>query len=304
MKIVYLDCIAGISGDMTLAALVDAGADRTYIEQELSKLALEPYEIAWKRVNKNGISALKADVLPAQAPSHAHRHFADIARMIREAGLPEHAMNRSLAIFGKIAAAEAKIHGMPIERVHFHEVGAVDSIVDAVGVALALESLDAERVYVSAVPLGYGTVACAHGIYPVPAPATLEMMKGWPIASVQIAKELTTPTGAGIVSGLASGCLPALPAMAIEAVGYGAGTRDLRERPNVLRAVAGVADEEALLCAIPEAERVHRVHAHEGHQHEHDHHHHHEHRHHDHGHSHHDHDQHDHAHEDARRTDN
>jgi len=282
MRIVYLDCIAGISGDMTLAALVDAGADRAYIEEQLAKLGLEPYEIAWKSVNKNGISALKADVLPAQTSSHAHRHYADIVRIIREAGLPERAMNRSLDIFGKIAAAEAKIHGVPVERVHFHEVGAVDSIVDAVGVALALESLDAERVYVSAVPLGYGTVACAHGIYPVPAPATLEMMKGWPIASVPIAKELTTPTGAGIVSGLAAGCCPALPEMTIEAIGYGAGTRDLRERPNVLRAVVGIADEQALTSARLQAARVHREQQHNqahthGHHHDHDHtHHHHE----------------------------
>lgn len=247
-KIVYLDCISGISGDMTLAALADAGADKAYIEQELAKLPVEPYSIEWKRVNKNGISALKVDVIPDSHHKHPHhRHYDDIVRMIRDAGLPERVTRRSLAIFEKIGIAEAKIHGIPLEKVHFHEVGAVDSIVDTVGVALALESLEVDRLYSSPVPLGYGTVVCAHGVYPVPAPATLEMMKGLPTASLLIEKELTTPTGAGIVSGLAKGFSVALPAMNMESIGYGAGTRDLPERPNVLRVVVGTVTDDAII---------------------------------------------------------
>ncbi|MFB9275466.1 LarC family nickel insertion protein [Cohnella cellulosilytica] len=259
MKIVYLDCICGISGDMTLAALADAGADRAYIEHELAKLPVEPYAIEWKNVNKKGITALKVDVVPDAEHAHPHhRHYSDIVRMIQDAGLPERAAQRSLAIFEKIGQAEAKIHGIPLERVHFHEVGAVDSIVDTVGVALALESLEVDEIVCSPVPLGYGTVVCAHGVYPVPAPATLEMMKGLPTAYVPIGKELTTPTGAGIVSGLAKSFDVALPAMNMEAVGYGAGTRDLPERPNVLRVVIGRMTE-----ALPHDRQHHHHHHHQ-----------------------------------------
>ncbi|MFD0711458.1 LarC family nickel insertion protein [Paenibacillus sp. GCM10027626] len=292
MKIVYLDCISGISGDMALAALVDAGADKAFIERELAKLPLTPYSIEWKTVNKNGISSLKADVIPDPAfPPVHHTHYSEIVRMIQEAGLPERTVERSLAIFEKIGIAEAKIHGIPLDRVHFHEVGAVDSIVDAVGVALALESLQADVICSSAVPLGCGTVVCAHGTYPVPAPATLEMMKGVPTAYVPIAKELTTPTGAGIISALVDKFETAIPSMTIASVGYGAGTRDLRERPNVLRVVFGQIDDSFLTSGMSE-EQHESHHHHHGHHHEH---HHHDHRH-GHGHEHHKHEHDEHAH--------
>ncbi|THF76695.1 nickel pincer cofactor biosynthesis protein LarC [Cohnella fermenti] len=268
MSILYLDCIAGISGDMTLGALVDAGADPRYIETELAKLALPPYSLRWSRVNKRGISAMKADVLPdPDVRPAAHAHYGDIVKRIREAGLPERATARSLAVFEAIGKAEGKIHGIPLEKVHFHEVGAVDSIVDTVGVALALESLGIDTIVCSPVPLGCGTVVCAHGVYPVPAPATLELMKGIPLASLPIAKELTTPTGAGIVRALADEFSAALPPLIVQSVGYGAGTRDLEERPNVLRAVVGNL-------------------GHDHHRHPHEHHEHHEHHDHDHDHHH------------------
>jgi pyridinium-3,5-bisthiocarboxylic acid mononucleotide nickel chelatase len=287
MRIVYLDCFSGISGDMTLAALVDAGADRDYIEQELSKIQIEPFQLEWRRVNKRGISSLKMDVQldPNQPPSH-HRHYSEIVKMIEAADYNDHVKALSLAIFEKIGVAEAKIHGIPLDQVHFHEVGAIDSIVDVIGVALALDSLQAERIYCSPVPLGSGTVKCDHGIYPVPAPATLEMMKGLPIAPTPYTMEMTTPTGAGIVSGIVHEFAKGLPPMIVEAIGYGAGTRDLPNQPNVLRAVVGTVDPYLSKWQVQHGLTQLQQQAHE----------HAEHHHHDHGHGHHDHDHHDHGH--------
>lgn len=293
MKIIYLDCFSGISGDMTLAALVDAGADREYIEQELfSKIKIEPFSLEWKRVNKRGISALKMDVLidPGHPPAH-HRHYSDIVDMIVAAGFNERVTSWALAIFEKIGIAEAKIHDVPVEKVHFHEVGAIDSIVDVIGVALALDSLEVEKIVSSPIPLGSGTVHCDHGIYPVPAPATLEMMKGLPVAESRHRMEMTTPTGAGIVSGIVDEfSRTGLPSMIVEAIGYGAGTRELANQPNVLRVIVGTTDpllakwhaQHELLPKEHAGEHVHH-HRHEhGHGHEHGH----SHKHHHHNHSH------------------
>ncbi len=243
MRILYLDCFSGISGDMTVAALVDAGADRSYIEEELARIQLEPYTLEWKRVNKRGISALKFDVLPdPHHPPQHHRHYSHIVHTLQRSDLNERVTAISLAIFEKIAIAEAKIHDMPIEKVHFHEVGAIDSIIDIVGVALAIDSLQVDRIYSSPVPLGSGTVHIDHGIYPVPAPATLEMMRGLPIAPSPYCMELTTPTGSGIISGLVDEFSKSFPPMIVESIGYGAGTLDLPNQPNVLRVVVGKAD--------------------------------------------------------------
>jgi uncharacterized protein (TIGR00299 family) protein len=243
MRILYLDCFSGISGDMTVAALVDAGADKLYIEEELGRIKLEPYSLEWKRVMKRGISSQKFDVLldPSHPPKH-HRHYSEIVKVIRGAGFNERVTALSLAIFEKIGMAEAKIHGIAMEKVHFHEVGAIDSIVDIVGVALAVDSLQVEKIYASPVPLGSGTIQIDHGIYPVPAPATLEMMRGVPIASTNYALELTTPTGAGIISGIVDEFSKSFPPMIVDAIGYGAGTRDLPNQPNVLRVVIGKID--------------------------------------------------------------
>ncbi|MCZ8522787.1 MULTISPECIES: LarC family nickel insertion protein [Paenibacillus] len=299
MKLLYLDCFSGISGDMTLGALVDAGADRNYIEEELRRIQIEPFTLEWKRVNKRGISALKMDVLlDPHTPPKYHRHYSDIVRMIESAGFNERVVKLSLAIFGKIGVAEAKIHNIPIEKVHFHEVGAIDSIVDVIGTALAIDSLGIEKILSSAVPLGSGTVNCDHGIYPVPAPATLEMMKGLPILPTSYALEMTTPTGAGIVAGLVDEFAKSLPPMIVETIGYGAGTRDLPNQPNVLRVVVGQSD--------PYLNKYHVHHEEIRHEHDH-HHHHHDPDHHHHGHTHigdhmhepthgHSHDGHDHTH--------
>ncbi len=243
MRILYLDCFSGISGDMTVAALVDAGADRSYIEEELGRMKLDAYTLEWNRVNKQGISALKFDVIldKSHPPKH-HRHYADIVKMIREAGFNERVTSLSQAIFEKIGIAEAKIHDIPLEKVHFHEVGAMDSIIDIIAVALAIDSLHISKIYTSPVPLGSGTVRMGHGIYPIPAPATLEMMKGLPIASSPYSVELTTPTGAGIISGICHEFSKSIPPMIVEAIGYGAGTRDMKEQPNVLRVIIGTMD--------------------------------------------------------------
>jgi len=313
MRILYFDCFSGLSGDMTLASLVDLGADRAYIERELAKLNVGGYTLSWHRVVKKGISALKADVMLAdESPpvrrafkvlnhthehdhhhdhghdhnhdhSHSHSHdhhhshdhdhhhhdhdhghhhrgYADIVKLIEDAGLSERAAQLSLAIFAKIGAAEAKIHGIPIETVHFHEVGAVDSIVDIVGVALAIDSLNPDRVISAPVPLGAGTIKIDHGVYPVPAPATLEMMRGLPIAPSTHRLELTTPTGAAIVAALVDEFSQSLPPMIVEAVGYGAGTRELPNQPNVLRTVLGFAEKR--LHVWPGAQQADAVNAH------------------------------------------
>lgn len=319
MKILYLDCFSGISGDMTVASLVDAGADREYLERELNKIRIEPFTLEWRTVNKRGISALKLDVLldPDRPPTH-HRHYSEIVKLIEGAGFTERATRLALAIFEKIGRAEAKIHNIPLERVHFHEVGAIDSIVDVTAVALAVDQLEIERIYSSPVPLGSGMVRCDHGLYPVPAPATLEMMRGLPIEPTAYAKEMTTPTGAGIVSALVDEFANGLPPMVVESIGYGAGTRDLPTQPNVLRTVIGHTDSFAHHWKMQYQPLHHETHAgvvhehrhepahghdhHHDHSHEHahghDHHHGHAHdHHHDHGHSHgHDH-HHDHSHD-------
>lgn len=301
MRILYLDCFSGISGDMTLAALVDAGADASYIEQELAKLQpVEPFTLEWKRVVKKGISSLKLDVHPdPNHPPKHHRHYSEIVRIIEAAGLSERATALALAIFEKIALAEGKIHGLPIEKVHFHEVGAIDSIADVVGIALAIDSLRVERIYASPVPLGSGTVRCDHGLYPVPAPATLEMMKGLPIAPTPYQLEMTTPTGAGVIAGVVDEFSKGFPPMIVEAIGYGAGTRDLPGQPNVLRAVVGHSDPFMSKWQFPlhhDGAETQPQHHHDEHHHHHgghDHHYDHDHNHHESHDHHHDHDHHD-----------
>lgn len=271
MRILYLDCFSGISGDMSLAALVDAGADVNYIEAELAKIKIEPFSLSWKRVTKRGISALKMDVIldPTTMPKH-HRHYSEIVEAIMGAGFSARATALSLAIFEKIGLAEAKIHDIELGKVHFHEVGAIDSIVDVIGVALAIDSLAIDHVLSSPVPLGSGTVHCDHGLYPVPAPATLEMMRGLPIAQTVYQLEMTTPTGAGIIAGVVDHFSASLPQMIVESIGYGAGTRDLPNQPNVLRVIVGKTELQAVdwqLHADPL--QAHEHHHHDHHHHEH-----------------------------------
>lgn len=222
-----------------LGALIDIGADVDEIEKTLTALPIEPFSLKVESVVKKGITAQQFTVVETEKRATDHRHYTTIQKMIVEAEkLSQRVKDMSLQIFEPIAKAEAKIHGTTLERVHFHEVGAVDSIVDIVGTALALEQLEIERIIASPVAVGSGTITIDHGTYPVPAPATLEILKGIPIEATSVRGELTTPTGAGILKGLVQEFGP-LPNIVVEKIGYGAGKKELEDRPNVLRVVCG-----------------------------------------------------------------
>ncbi|MBB3126730.1 hypothetical protein FHS19_001384 [Paenibacillus rhizosphaerae] len=341
MKTLYLDCFSGISGDMFIGALLDAGGDAQRMQKELQKLNIEEeYTLQWSKVNKNGITATKFDVHLQEAQekgpvhshedhlavdgsgevhhghdgahlhshshehnheqndghdhshehvhdnhhdhahdphehihhhhahddhdhdhahhkhshnhhhhshehshSHSHHHhhhraYKDIVQMIDAAGFEEQVRDTALRIFKLIGEAEGKIHGVPLDEVHFHEVGAVDSIVDIVGASILIHQMGIEAIHSSPVPVGMGKIRIDHGIYPVPAPATLEILKGVPLEASDVRFELTTPTGAAIVSVLAQQYGP-IPSIKVSAIGYGAGTKTFADRPNVLRVIVG-----------------------------------------------------------------
>lgn len=245
MKTLYIDCrLAGISGDMMMGALIDLGANVNEIEEKLQALPIEPFSLRIEGIVKKGIYAQQFTVVEDDQKVD-HRHYSTIKKMILESDvLSDRVKELSLRIFEPIAEAEAKIHHTTLEKVHFHEVGAVDSIVDIVGVAIALEQLKVERIVASPVAVGHGTVQIDHGTYPVPAPATLEMLTGLPIEKTDVQGELTTPTGAGFLKGIVDEFGP-LPSMVVEKVGYGAGQKNLEDRPNVLRVVLGQSNSES-----------------------------------------------------------
>ena len=238
MNILYLDCYAGISGDMTVGALLDLGVPLEYLQAEMGKLGLPAgaYELSTSRTERRHIPALKFDV--AVHDHHSHRHYAAIDAMIAGGGLAGPVKARARAIFRRLAEAEAKVHGVAIEEVHFHEVGAVDSIIDIVGTAICLEFLEVEAVYASALPLGSGFVETAHGRLPVPAPATAELLQGLPVHGRCGAGERVTPTGAAIVAALVTG-FGKQPEMQLDKLGSGAGGKDFPDCPNILRAFLG-----------------------------------------------------------------
>jgi len=238
MKIAYLDTIAGIAGDMTMAAFVSAGVSIDELIAELGKLSVGDFELVAQHVQRNAIDAVHIEVVINEEPQY-HRHFKDINAIIDESTLSAPVKERSKAIFLEIAKAEAKIHNTPLEKVHFHEVGALDSIVDIVGTAICLDKMGIERVYSSPVKLGSGGfVNTQHGRLPAPTPATLEILRGYPTVLTSVASELTTPTGAGIIKALSSGVLDD-EVITFEAIGYGAGTKEFAELPNLLRVVIG-----------------------------------------------------------------
>ncbi|PLT29552.1 LarC family nickel insertion protein [Peribacillus deserti] len=298
MKTLYIDCFSGVSGDMFIGALLDAGADPSILEKELKKLNFEDeYELTWKKIVKNGITSTKFDVVLAQ-PDHHHEHnhhhgddhdhehdhhhehnhhhgddhdhkhnhhhehdhhhghdhhhdhddhhghdhhhrsYSDIIKMIELSELAVEVKAMSLKIFRKIGEAEGHIHGVPLETVHFHEVGAVDSIIDIVGAAILIHQLGIKKIKSSSIPVGSGKIHIDHGIYPVPAPATLEILKNVPIEQSNVRFELTTPTGAAIVAVLAEEFCT-IPSMEVKSIGYGAGTKTFKDRPNVLRVIIG-----------------------------------------------------------------
>jgi uncharacterized protein (TIGR00299 family) protein len=236
MKTAYFDCFSGISGDMTLGALVDAGSDLAQIEAELRRLPISGWTISAEKTRRGGLVATR--VLVETSEHHHHRSLSTILNLIQQAGLPPRVVARASSIFTRLGEAEARMHGVPIEKVHFHEVGAVDAIVDIVGTSLGFELLDIEECVCSRLNVGSGVVAAQHGNLPVPAPATAELLRGAPTYSNGILRELVTPTGAAIVSVLASG-FGAQPPMSVDAIGYGAGATELAEQPNVLRILIG-----------------------------------------------------------------
>ena len=259
MGILYLDCFSGISGDMFVGAMLDLGISLDSLKSELAKLNLDGFEIETSRVNRSGISATKFDVVQTHSShththshshshthphshehtdSHSHRSLSEIERMIRDSQLKDSVKSRALAIFKKLGEAEARVHNVELESIHFHEVGAVDSIVDIVGSSICLDLMGIGRVEASPLKLGYGTFKCAHGVYPVPGPATAEILKRIPTLAGDVEGELVTPTGAAIVATIASSFGPQ-PPLQVQAIGYGAGTRNTTGHPNVLRVMAG-----------------------------------------------------------------
>ena len=252
-RILYIDCFAGIAGDMMLGALCDLGVEvRGAVEAELARLPLGGFHLEVRRESRGGIEASRVQVV-LESEDEPCRTYADIRSMLEAAPLDPEARRRALETFEALAIAEGRVHGRPPEEVHFHEVGAVDSIVDIVGVAAGLAHLDAE-VHAARVPLGRGFVRCHHGSLPLPAPATLELLSGLPIVGTDIEAELVTPTGAAILKTQAVAFGP-LPAMRPRAVGWGAGSRDHADRPGLLRLVLGETEAAARsgACVVVEA---------------------------------------------------
>src|SRR6266700_4931865 len=279
MRIAYLDCFSGISGDMFLGALIDAGVPQKLFEETVTALNVGAV-LEISRANRSGISATKVDVVVngekdspresragAPAPhehahahehhhgeghhrdSHAHQHphgrgLTEIREIVQHSKISDQAKATAIAIFEKLGAAESKIHNVPIETIHFHEVGAVDALVDIVCAAVGAEALGVDEFVCSSLNVGGGTVQCAHGTFPIPAPATVELLKGAPVYSSGPQAELVTPTGAAIVATLVKR-FAELPAMKIEKIGYGAGSRDFPRNPNVLRITVGESTAEA-----------------------------------------------------------
>jgi uncharacterized protein (TIGR00299 family) protein len=254
----HLDCFSGIAGDMMLGALIDLGAAPDAVEQQLRKLDLADWSIDFPRIDAGHAIVGTGVHVHDNAHHHdhddhhhhGHRHYVDIVALIDGAGLPPQVARRAQAVFARIAEAEAKVHGLSIDDVHFHEVGAVDSIVDIVGVAIALELLRVDTISASQVPLGSGFTESQHGRIPVPVPATLECLRGIPCYDSGLKVELVTPTGAGILAALATEFGP-MPAMSPDRIGYGAGARKHADRPNVLRAILGRRGSIAGLTSDP-----------------------------------------------------
>ncbi|MCS7167865.1 MAG: nickel pincer cofactor biosynthesis protein LarC [Gemmatales bacterium] len=241
MRVLHFDCFSGISGDMTLGALVSLGVPAEVIQAGLASLHL-PMRVEFEPVKRCGFAAVQARVQAED--EHHHRHLRDIEQILLRSDLPAEARDLALRIFRRLAEAEAAVHGQAVDQVHFHEVGALDSIADIVGVAVGLCWLRPERYTSRPVPTGTGQVRGAHGWMPIPAPGTLELLKGVPLAPSSVEAELTTPTGAAILTTLVQEWT-ALPAFTVQNVGYGAGSRDFPDRPNVLRLILGTTQAPA-----------------------------------------------------------
>lgn len=249
MKTLYFDCFAGASGNMILGALAAVGLNETEFRRQIALLNIAGYEIEFTKVDRAGISSIHADVrVPHE---HAHRHLRDIEKIINTSELSESIKLRSIAIFTRLAEAEAKIHGMEPQKVHFHEVGAMDAIIDIVGACIGFEMLGIERFASSKIHVGSGFVNMEHGKFPVPPPAVSELLNGIPIYSTEIEGELITPTGAAIIATLCD-TYGQIPGIAVEVTGYGAGSRTYEKFPNVLRLMIGESEGDQINSKLAE----------------------------------------------------
>ena len=237
MRVAYFDCPSGAAGDMIMASLLDAGVSRSRLEDELAKLRLPGWRLAVREVMKGDFRATKVDV-EIDRDAHHHRSLRDILEILEQSGLDASVRERAARIFTRLADAEARVHGTDRESVRFHDVGAVDAIVDVTGGVIALDLAGAQEVHISALPIGGGLVGGPHGRIPVPGPGTAELLRGFPVVDTGVRAELVTPTGAAILTTLAVSA-GRMPALTVEAVGYGAGTKDLPGMPNVLRCFLG-----------------------------------------------------------------
>jgi len=242
MKTLYFDYFAGASGDMILGALVGAGVDQTALREGLQLLDVSNFDVTFRTVDRSGISSTRAVVTTEE--EHHHRHLATILKIIDRSRLAERVKQRASLIFTRLAQAEARVHGTGVEQVHFHEVGAMDAIVDVVGACIGFELLGVERFVSSPLHVGSGTVEMAHGRFPVPPPAVVELLRDVPTYATDVIGELVTPTGAAIISTLAESYGP-MPAMRVGATGYGAGGREYERFPNVLRVMVGEGEGDA-----------------------------------------------------------
>ncbi len=236
MKTLYFDCFAGASGDMILGAMVAAGVDKDELRKQLSLLNVDGFNISFDVVDRSGLSATYARVETAH--EHKHRHLSEIKEIIERSGVSESVKSVAVKIFTRLAEAEARVHNEPVDHVHFHEVGALDAIVDIVGAAICFDLLKIDRFVSSPLHVGSGTIQMAHGRFPVPPPAVAELLEGVPFYSTDIQGELLTPTGAAIITTVCKEFGP-IPRMTTDVTGYGAGTRQYQNFPNVLRVLLG-----------------------------------------------------------------
>lgn len=236
MKTLYFDCFAGASGDMILGAMVGAGVDPDYLRKQLSLLPVSGFKIDFETVTRAGLSATYARV--ETAPEHKHRHLSDIKLIIDTSSLSDAVKHQAVEIFSRLAEAEARVHNEPVDRVHFHEVGALDAIIDVVGAAICFDALKIERFVSSPLHVGSGMVEMAHGRFPIPPPAVAELLQGVPFYGTDLQGELVTPTGAAIITTVCREYGP-IPPLKTQGTGYGAGTRQYENFPNVLRVLLG-----------------------------------------------------------------
>ncbi len=255
MKTLYFDCFAGASGDMILGACVGAGVDPAALKRQLSLLGVQGYAIDFDTVDRSGVSSTYARV--RTPPEDAHRHLSDILKIIYESHLSDGVKNRAAQIFSRLAEAEARVHNVPVDQIHFHEVGGLDAIIDVVGAAICFELLGIERFVSSALHVGSGTVEMAHGRFPVPPPAVAELLRGVPFYSTDVIGELVTPTGAAIITTVCTD-YGSIPPLTLEQTGYGAGTREYPKFPNALRVMIGQDHSSAALAGsgVPQDQRL------------------------------------------------